>query len=122
MFNFGPLAAEYDPRILEYFEQTNQIKKILSSPKEHKHFIFIARPGGGKTALVKWLVEGSNKDIVVSINYREIRFQLENDNDSTSADVNLFITNELFTKIIQEAQERFNLSEILHNDCLHYLD
>lgn len=122
MFDFGPLAAQHDPRILEYFHTTGQISRLLANPEKNRSFILVARPGGGKTALVKWLEKGTNSERVITINSEVARFVIENDSIATHEDHSLYISSELYRLLISEVVEKSSVSEKLKSECKDYLD
>lgn len=73
---FGPLAAQADPDILNYFYVTDQIKRLIHrSAVGPAQFIVASRPGAGKSALFEWVaspqsnleaivIRGANKRII----------------------------------------------------------
>lgn len=120
MINFGPLAAQDDPDILSYFHVTHQIKELVSRNAGENKFIYVTRPGGGKTALVKWLENSNFNRKVIAITPNKVRFSAEDGDTHTSEDQRLLITAELFTGFILEVKKMDILSEELQNECKAY--
>ncbi|MGD0751917.1 MAG: hypothetical protein ABSA23_10985 [Anaerolineales bacterium] len=121
MFEFGPLAAQDDPDILGYFQKTKQVKKIILSEKPQKNFIFVSRPGGGKTALVKWLEGGDHGRRVISIRSDEVRMIIDDDPSVTSEDHRTLMAAELFVGILMEVKKMECLSAPLQEECTGFL-
>jgi hypothetical protein len=122
MYDFGPLAANKDPQILNYFHTTNQVSELISNPDVNRSFILVARPGSGKTALVTWLVGGSTSNTVIAITPDAARFLLEDDSTTTHEDQSLYISSELYRIIFSKVIEKKETSENLRSECKKYLE
>jgi hypothetical protein len=106
MLNFGPLSAEGDSSLLEYFHVTKQIHGILNFQQPQSAFIMIARPGSGKTAAKKYLSNRATADLVVTVSSDRVRLYLEDEDKLNPGDLRLLITNVLFTALLSEAVEQ----------------
>ncbi|WP_146101316.1 hypothetical protein [Bradyrhizobium sp. AC87j1] len=65
--SFGPLSAERDAHLLDYFHRTAFIQNILSAPSGDGPFLILSRPGAGKTALKKWLLSKDSPYATISL-------------------------------------------------------
>ncbi len=122
MYDFGPLAANDDPRILDYFHTTNQISELLANPESKRSFLIVARPGGGKTALVTWLKNGPNSKRVITIDSSVARFLIDNDSIATHEDQSLFFSSELYRILFSKVIAKEDVSESLRSECNDYLN
>lgn len=120
-FDFGPLAAQLDNNLLDYFHETEQINELFSNGVIPKDFIVIARPGGGKTALFKWL-ESSKKDsrfyFIKSVNTN----LTSGDNDLNIEEYKTIVQVELFTALISESINNNYLSGELLQEAKKYIN
>ncbi|MHA1280557.1 MAG: P-loop ATPase, Sll1717 family [Candidatus Helarchaeota archaeon] len=118
MYNFGPEAAQNDTELLSYFHTTKQVRTLINPniSTQEKNCIFSARPGGGKTALVKWLESGRHKRRFLVLPTSRTRMVVD-DKKPNIEDYRNLISAELFTWVISEINTRYKLSEDLKNDC-----
>lgn len=119
MHNFGPLSAQSDPDILSYFHTTGQVSKLLTEEAIPSDFIFVARPGGGKTALVRWLQTSSHGRTVVLISPEDTRIVMDDDTPNVE-DNRMLMRGELFTGTILEIMSRCSLPPKLEAQCREY--
>jgi hypothetical protein len=92
--NLGPPAADNDPDLLSYYYPTTQVQALLKAHGSDAPCILVAPPGSGKTALLRWLKDGSHTFDVVSVEADEFR-PLPNDDMLSTADAELIIRYEL---------------------------
>lgn len=120
MFDFGPLAAQDDLDILKYFHETAQLTRLYKSKDVPNNFIYVARPGGGKTALVKWLDSGNLNRMIIPV--RPARTHLvSTDDDLNAEDHKILIQTELLTEIISELLKGKKLTKELEKECRQYI-
>lgn len=113
MYDFGPNAAQDDPDLLKYFHITKQVSNLFTLDSNFtSRCIFVARPGSGKTALVKWLESEAQQRNVLLVKPSETRFVIE-DNYSNVEDYRILISAELLTGILSEAKKKQWLSKNL---------
>jgi hypothetical protein len=120
MYDFGPLAAQDDTNLLKYFHQTRQVQALLSNVKKPTNCIFVARPGGGKTALVKWLEAQQTRRRVILMRPEENQL-VAPDDDFNLEDNRILIQVELYTGVISELIKRGWLSNDLQTKCNDYI-
>lgn len=104
MYDFGPLAAQNDHDLLTYFHVTRQANNLLNFSVLKPAFIFVARPGAGKTALLKWLARGAADHLTLVVSAENTRLSSD-DASLNPADLRLMISTELATAIISEIAE-----------------
>jgi hypothetical protein len=105
MINFGPLAAQDDPDIAKYFHTTGQCAALTKRQAERGEFIFYARPGSGKTALVTKLAATDATSSTVII--RPENTQLATEDDELNAeDHKILIEHELLIAVASELHSR----------------
>lgn len=105
MYDFGPLAAQNDDRLLTYFHKTKQASAILNFRVPLSWFIFVARPGAGKTALLKWVESSPGGHVSLVVKPDQTRL-FSDDAISNTGDIRVMITAELFTALVSELTER----------------
>lgn len=101
MVNFGPASAENDDDLLSYFHVTKQVKSITDFATDCEPYIYVARQGGGKTALKKWLASCSGATCTIVASNETIRMYFDDDT-LTSGDLELLMLAELSTHIISD--------------------
>ncbi|MBA7470225.1 hypothetical protein ES707_05503 [subsurface metagenome] len=121
MYDFGPLAAQDDKELMGYFHTTKQVKLLFAEDEKTPNCIFVTRPGGGKTALVKWLKSKT-------INNRPLIFIQPShtqlvplDDDLNLEDHRILIYFELYTGIVSELIQRKALPNALQKKCQTYM-
>ena len=121
MFNFGPEAAQNDTELLSYFHTTQQVKTLINQKisTQDKDCIFAVRPGGGKTALVKWLNSEEHQHNVLVLPTSKTRF-ITDDSKPNIEDYRNLISAELYAWMISESLEKFKLSEPLREKLKEY--
>ena len=101
MHYFGPPAAQNDVDLLSYFHVTRQAKSMIDFSMANPAFMYVARPGAGKTALRRWLAENSKNHMTIVITSEKTR--LSSDDESlNSGDIRLIVEVELITAILSE--------------------
>jgi len=106
MRSFGPLSAEADADLLSYFHITDQVRELVDFGAPRSRFILIARPGGGKTAIRKWLRAKAGADLTVLLTSEQTRLYLDDEEHPNAGDLRLLISTELLTALVSEAVER----------------
>jgi len=109
MFDFGPLASQNDSALLSYFHATKQASSLVDFSNARSPFILVARPGAGKTALLKWLETFSKDPLTIVFKARTTRLSL-GDSMLNVGDIRVMIAAELFAALISEIVERGQLS------------
>ena len=62
---FGDVAAE-DDAVLDYFLSTNAVQRV----EKGDAFLVLGRKGTGKTAIVRYLTEGTSNELTKALNLR----------------------------------------------------
>lgn len=121
MFNFGPEAAQNDTELLSYFHTTQQVKTLTNQKisTQDKDCIFAVRPGGGKTALVKWLNSEEHQNNVLVLPTSKTRF-ITDDSKTNIEDYRILISAELYAWMISESLGKFKFSESLCDKLNEY--
>jgi len=120
MDDWGPLAAQDDKRLMEYFHTTGQVKLLFDKDIQTPNCIFVTRPGGGKTALVKRLKSNIIKGPLIFIQPSHI--QLVPPNDKLNLEnQRILMQFELYTGIISELLQKEALSNGLKEKCQTYI-
>jgi len=101
----GPPAADNDPDLLSYYYATSQVQSLLKAQVSKAHVsaapcILIAPPGSGKTALFRWLKDGTHAFDVVSVEARYFR-PLPEEDKLAEPDVELILHYELSKFVLQ---------------------
>ena len=122
MYDFGPITAQGDSRLLEYFHVTNQISSIIHDSSNLNGFIIVVRPGGGKTALFTWLNSELKDRKVISINSDVVRFVFKDDDSATSEDHRVLISAELSAAVISLISKDKEAPAEIKRKCKQYLD
>jgi hypothetical protein len=120
MYDFGPLAAQYDEDLLHYFHVTKQVSGLILKKNIPANFIFVARPGAGKTALMKWLTEEAQERRMLFIRPTEVRLVIE-DSNPNAEDHRILMSAELFAGLISEAKEWKETPDNLRKECSSYI-
>jgi hypothetical protein len=121
--NFGPLAAQDDPNLLDYFVQTEHVSKLISARGQvgGSQYIVVSRPGAGKSAIFQWLASrASTSNIVVArgANHR----LLPTDNESFNADDYFTLAfGELALELVAQAHKRFGLPVTVKKQTMTFL-
>jgi hypothetical protein len=105
MYDFGPLAAQNDDQLLRYFHTTRQATAMIDFRLPQPSFIFVARPGAGKTALLKWLTTRTVNHVPLIIRPDDTRL-FSDDAVSNTGDIKVMIAAELFTALVSEIANR----------------
>ncbi|HUW13303.1 MAG TPA: hypothetical protein VM537_26500 [Anaerolineae bacterium] len=119
MFDFGPVAAQNDPNILLYFHTTGQVAALVLPDATPHDFVFVARPGAGKTALVKWLEGEDHARTMLSISPTRTRLLMDED-EANVEDYRIMMRAELFTAVVVEAIQRGLVAGSLARTCKAY--
>lgn len=101
MPDFGPLAAQNDDQLLKYFHKTQQAEAMIDFKKPLSSFIFVARPGSGKTALLRWLENEQGNFSALVIRSEETRL-FSDDVISNLGDLRVMVEAELTAALISE--------------------
>jgi hypothetical protein len=104
-FDFGPLAAQHDASLLSYFHVSEQASKLVDFKRSQPNFIYVARSGAGKTALLKWLESGTSGAAALVIKPAETRLAAGTE-ALNEADLEVQFGTELFSAVAAEAKER----------------
>jgi hypothetical protein len=105
MPDFGPLAAQNDQQLLSYFHKTEQADDVVNFKKPLSSFLFVARPGAGKTALLRWLRDQSGNAVPLVVGPDDTRLFWD-DAASNIGDIRVMIGAELGAALISEIVER----------------
>lgn len=107
---FGPLAAQDDPALLDYFHSTAQSRRLVEPTRlGHSDFIVVSRPGAGKTALMKWLSHQADDLPALVIRGSQTRLMPPDDAFNVD-DYRLLAWSELATACVLEGRRTFDLS------------
>lgn len=116
MYDFGPVAAQDDPNILSYFHVTDQVAGLVLPDATPHDFVFVARPGAGKTALVKWLQGAKQPRTILFIDPTRTRLVMQQQ-EANPEDYRIMMRAELFSAVVVEAIHRKVVKEQLGKDC-----
>jgi hypothetical protein len=105
MYDFGPLGAQNDDRLLEYFHITKQTRALVDPNYTPRPFIFVARSGTGKTALQLWLKGKKPGDLAVFISSGDTKLY-DPDPRQNPGDLKLLMGVEFFTALISEIDQQ----------------
>ena len=105
MFDFGPLAAQNDRDLLSYFHATKQSYSLIDFSSKKHSFIFVARPGSGKTALLKWLDTPATDRLTLVVGAEKTRLS-SSDSMLNAGDIRVMVAAELYTALISTIVER----------------
>lgn len=105
MYDFGPLASQNDYDLLSYFHVTRQASGFVDFSSERPAFIFVARPGAGKTALLQWLKTYSKDPLTIVVGTETTRIS-SGDSQLNVGDIRVMITAELFAALISVISEQ----------------
>lgn len=105
MIYFGPLAAQDDPQIQDYYHITAQCQKVIEGTSSGTEFIFSSRPGAGKTAFVAKLSSLANKPVSIVIKPENTQLATEDDNLNVE-DHKILIEHELLAALVSELHVR----------------
>ena len=105
MIDFGPLSARDDADLLKYFHKTDQANDLVQFRTPKSDFLFVARPGAGKTALVRGLeseVWGGR-----CLKITPDRFRVSDPTGRLNpADLRLILSSELLALVISDIAEK----------------
>lgn len=98
---FGPLSAEQDTTLLDYFHETKFVKSLMESKPGEGPFLILSRPGAGKTALKKWLLADERSFISLPLDAEKARVFID-DPLFTEDDYRTLLRAELLSGILDE--------------------
>ena len=86
--NFGDVAAE-DDAVLDYFLSTNAVQRI----QDNKVLLVLGRKGTGKTAIVRYITEGSNDPMARALNLRDYPWNIHASRvDRGASDIEAYVS------------------------------
>lgn len=104
MRDFGPVAAQNDSHLLEYFHVTSQVEELLKVSDHPKPFLFATSAGVGKTALVRWLQYGDVPRLCIVLEKPRVRLT-DLDEQLNIDDIRTIIQAELSTAVISHIEQ-----------------
>lgn len=103
---FGPLAAEKDSNLLDYFHMTEFALRLVAAPPGEAPFLMLSRPGAGKTALKRWLLSDQAPGMAIPFDASNGRVFVEEDTDLTDDDYSVLLRAELGVALLGALNDR----------------
>jgi hypothetical protein len=120
MFDFGPLAAQHDRQLLSYFHVTQQATSLINFKSAKHSFLFVARPGSGKTSLLRWLDTSGDHYFTLVISPEKTRLSA-GDSTLNPSDLLVMVSTELYSALISEVLARSLGSAQSQKEAKNYL-
>jgi hypothetical protein len=102
---FCGAQAQTDPDLLRYFHVTRQARNFLDFKRPQPAFLFVARPGSGKSALLRWLEAEQGQHTALIIRSDKTRISAEDARPNTG-DIRTMVAAELYASLISETVDR----------------
>ncbi len=99
-FFFGNPESRLDKDLLRYFHTTNQISGLIQPKTYPDEFLFVARPGAGKTAFKLWLQKSTQSRKVIVLGAENVRMEI--DPRFNRGDLDLAMSAELAIGLVTE--------------------
>jgi hypothetical protein len=119
-FYFGNVEAGADNDLIDYFYVTNTASRLAKSLGHAIPFIYVSRPGAGKTAITKWVEKQDMHVINVTTSGLRMYFEDE-ENDFNREDYRLLYSFSLLSGVIAEAVKIGLAHKSLKTEYLKYL-
>lgn len=119
-FYFGNIEAGADNDLLAYYYITNTASTLIKKLGHAQPYIYVSRPGAGKTAMTKWV---ENQDVrVINATTSGLRLYFEDEEkDFNKEDYRLLYTFSLLSGIISEAVKIDLASKSIKTEYLNFL-
>ncbi len=116
--SFGPVAAEDDAILLNYFLSTETVRRVENGDA----FLVIGRKGAGKTAIVRHFTEGPERERSRALNLRSYPWNVHAARIDRGADaVDAYVASWRYLIAIELAAWALERSEGMFNDNQHPL-